>query len=256
MSVLQLFDLSGQVAIITGGSKGLGKAMAQALAQAGAKTIIANRNIAEAEATAQLIMKETGQESKAFALNVTDQLQAEALANYAMEHFGQIDILINSAGINIRGAIDELSYGDFNTVMDVNVNGTWLLTKAVVPHMKNAKYGKIINLASTLGLVGLANRTPYNASKGAIVNMTRGLGLELAPFGINVNCICPGPFLTEMNLALADSPEFKTFIVGATALQRWAQLPEIQGVALMLSSAASNYMCGSILTVDGGWTAR
>ncbi len=256
MSVLKLFDLTGRVAIITGGSKGLGKAMALALAQAGANTLIANRNLAEAQATAADIEKETGKKAIACAVNVTDQLQTEAMAKLAFDTFGRIDILINSAGINIRGAIDELSYGDFNAVMDVNVNGTWLASKAVIPYMKAAKSGKIINLASTLGLVGLANRTPYNASKGAIVNMTRGLGLELAPFNINVNCICPGPFLTEMNLPLADSAEFKTFIVGATALQRWAQLPEIQGVALMLASDAANYMVGSMVTVDGGWTAR
>jgi gluconate 5-dehydrogenase len=122
--------------------------------------------------------------------------------------------------------------------------------------MKKAGGGKIINLASTLGLVGLANRTPYTASKGAVVQMTRALGLELAPFNINVNAICPGPFLTEMNLAIADSEESKKFIVGATALGRWAELREIQGAAIFLASDAASYMVGSMLTVDGGWTAR
>ena len=143
------------------------------------------------------------------------------MAKAAMDAFGRIDILINSAGINIRGAIDELTPEDFSKVMEVNVNGTWLCCRAVTPFMKKAGRGNIINLASTLGLVGLSNRTPYTASKGAVVQMTRALALELAPFNINVNAICPGPFLTEMNLPIADTEEGKKFVVGATALGRW-----------------------------------
>jgi gluconate 5-dehydrogenase len=122
--------------------------------------------------------------------------------------------------------------------------------------MKKNGSGKIINLASTLGLVGLANRTPYTASKGAVVQMTRGLALELAPFNINVNAICPGPFLTEMNIPIAHTEEAKKFVVGATALGRWAELREIQGAAIFLASDAASYMVGSMLTVDGGWTAK
>jgi gluconate 5-dehydrogenase len=122
--------------------------------------------------------------------------------------------------------------------------------------MKMNGSGKIINLASTLGLVGLANRTPYTSSKGAVVQMTRALALELAPFNINVNAICPGPFLTEMNIPIAESEEVKKFIVGATSLGRWARLEEIQGAAIFLSSDAASYMVGSMLTVDGGWTAK
>jgi gluconate 5-dehydrogenase len=173
-----------------------------------------------------------------------------------MDAFGKIDILINSAGINIRGPIDELSLEDFSRVMDTNVTGTWLCNRAVTPYMKNAKKGSIINLASTLGIVGLANRTPYTSSKGAVVQMTRALGLELAPFGIRVNAICPGPFLTAMNVPIANTEEGKKFIVGATALERWAELKEIQGAALLLASEAGSYMVGSLITVDGGWTAR
>ena len=144
---------------------------------------------------------------------------------------------------------------DFSEVLNVNVNGTWLASRAVIPFMKAAGSGRIINLGSALGLIGLANRTPYTASKGAVVQMTKTLALELAPFNILVNIICPGPFLTEMNVAIADTEETKNNILGATALKRWGKLKEIQGIAIFLASDASAYMTGSVLSVDGGWTA-
>ncbi|WPP49351.1 SDR family NAD(P)-dependent oxidoreductase [Catalinimonas niigatensis] len=253
---IKQFDLSGRSAIITGGSKGLGLAMAAGLASAGANVMLVNRNAEEGSAAAQEISSEYDTQAIAFSADITQEAQTEAMAKAAIEAFGQIDILINSAGINIRGAIDTLSSEDFNKVMDVNVNGTWLCCRAVTPHMKQRKRGSIINLASTLGLVGLANRTPYTASKGAVVQMTRALALELAPFNINVNAICPGPFLTEMNIPIADTEEAKKFIVGATALGRWGELREIQGAAIFLASDAATYVVGSMLTVDGGWTAK
>ncbi len=253
---IKLFDLTGKSAIITGGSKGLGLAMAAGLASAGANIMIVNRNEAEGVLAADELKEQYPVRVISYKTDITDQLQTEAMANFAVESFGAIDILINSAGINIRGGINEVSLEDFNKVMAVNVTGTWLASRAVIPYMKNQGNGKIINLASTLGLVGLANRTPYTSSKGAVVQMTRALGLELAPFNINVNAICPGPFLTEMNLSIGDTEETKKFIVGATALSRWARLEEIQGAAIFLASQASSYMVGSIVAVDGGWTAK
>lgn len=252
---IKLFDLTGKVAVITGGSKGLGLAMAAGLASAGADIVLVNRNAADAEKSAEEL-RSFGTRITSFPADITSLEQTQAMAKFVIAAFGKIDILINSAGINIRGPIDELSPADFNRVMDVNVNGTWLASRAVTAIMKQQKSGKIINLASTLGLVGLANRTPYTASKGAVVQMTRALAMELAPCNINVNAICPGPFLTEMNIPIADSDEARDIIIGATALQRWANLQEIQGAAIFLASEASSYMVGSIMTVDGGWTAH
>lgn len=253
---IKLFDLSERTAIITGGSKGLGLAMAEALASAGASVMLVSRTLEEGEEAAAKITRLYGTKAIAFEADVTSVSQTQAMAEAAMDAFGRIDILINSAGINIRGAIDELEPEEFRKVMDINVDGTWLTSRAVTPMMKAQKHGKIINISSTLGVVGLANRTPYTASKGAVVQMTRALGLELAPFNINVNGICPGPFLTEMNVPIAGSDEAKKFIVGATALARWGDLKEIQGAALFLASDASSYMVGSLVTVDGGWTAK
>jgi gluconate 5-dehydrogenase len=253
---IKLFDLTGKAAIITGGSKGLGLAMAAGLASAGASVMLVNRNKEEGVRAAEELSRDYGTKAISFSADVSNKEDTEAMCKAALNEFGRIDILINSAGINIRGPIDEVTPEDFAKVMHVNVTGTWLCCRAVTPSMKKNGSGKIINLASTLGLVGLANRTPYTSSKGAVVQMTRALALELAPFNINVNAICPGPFLTEMNVPIADSEEVKKSIIGATALGRWAKLQEIQGAAIFLASEAASYMVGSMLTVDGGWTAR
>ena len=253
---IKMFNLEGRTAIVTGGSKGLGLAMAAGLASAGANILLVNRNENDGKTAAETIAKAFGVKALSFTADISQQNQTEAMAAFAMEKFGRIDILINSAGINIRGAIDEISLEEFNKVMEVNVTGTWLCNRAVIPHMKAQKSGTIINLASTLGVVGLSNRTPYTSSKGAVVQMTRALGIELAPFKIKVNAICPGPFLTEMNIPVADDPATKQFIIGATALGRWGELKEIQGAAIFLASDAASYMTGSLLTVDGGWTAK
>lgn len=253
---IKLFDLAGQAAIITGGTKGIGRAMAEALASAGADLLIVSRTAHEARAVAGEIARDYGHRAVGIAADVTLPGQAAEIAATALKEFGRIDVLVNSAGINIRGPVEELSPEQFQQVLTVNVTGTWLACRAVVPHMKAAKRGRIINLASAIGLVGVPNRTPYASSKGAVVQMTRTLALELAAHGVLVNAICPGPFLTEMNRPIAGTEDGQKFIIGATALKRWGELEEIQGAVIFLASRASSYATGSMLVVDGGWTAQ
>lgn len=253
---IKQFDLTDRVAIVTGGSKGLGHAIAAGLASAGCDTVLSSRNADEVQATAAEVAEQSSRRSLGIAADVTDADQVQALVDETLREFGRLDILVNNAGINIRGPIDQLSYEEFQRVQQTNVDGVWLMTRAVVPIMKVEGQGRIINLASTLGIVGMQNRTPYATSKGAVVQMTRALALELAPHNILCNAICPGPFLTPMNEPIAESKEAKEFIVGAVALERWGRMEEIQGAAIFLASDAASYVTGSMLMVDGGWTAR
>jgi NAD(P)-dependent dehydrogenase (short-subunit alcohol dehydrogenase family) len=256
MSVLDRFRLDGRTAIVTGSTKGLGKSMAEGLAEAGANLVIVSRNQDEATQTAAEIVQRYGHQASGYACDVTVAEQVDRLVDVVMEEFGRIDILINNAGVNIRGSMDTLTLDEFTQVQNINVTGPWLMCKAVGKHMVAQGYGRVINIGSTLSIIALADRTPYASSKGAIWQMTRALALEWAPYGITVNCMMPGPFATEMNQSIKDDPEaFKTFIA-KIPLGRWGELEEIQGLALFLASDASSFITGAGITIDGGWTVH
>ncbi len=254
--VLERFRLDGRRALVTGGGRGLGRVIAEALAEAGAEVAVTSRSLGTGQAAAREIEGATGRRALAFAADVSVPAQIERLVEEATNALGPIDILVNNAGVNIRGASEDLSEADWDTVIDVNLKAPFLCSRAVLPQMRARGWGRVINLGSILGVVALPGRAPYAAAKAGVINLTRVLALECATSGVTVNAICPGPFATEMNRQLLNDPAKYRAFVERIPMGRWGELDEIAGAAVFLASDAASFVTGSALFVDGGWTAQ
>lgn len=254
--VLESFRLDGRRALVTGGNRGLGRVMAQALAEAGADVAVASRSLAECQTAAEEIAASTGRKALAFAADLTVAATVERLVSDVEAGLGPLDILVNNAGVNVRGAAEELSEADWDAVLDTNLKAPFLLARAVGPAMCRRGWGRIINLGSILGVVALPGRAPYASSKAGVINLTRVLALEWATRGVTVNAICPGPFATDMNRQLVNDPAKYRAFIEKIPMGRWGELREIAGAVVFLASEAASFVTGSALFVDGGWTAQ
>jgi len=250
-----LFDLTGRVALITGGSKGLGLAMARGFAEAGANLVICSRHEDELQRAASQIAAGLSIQAKYIVADMTKRDEVQRLAQDAVAAFGHVDILVNNAGNNLPENLVDITDEKWDYIMELNVTSCMVLSRALAPHMIERKWGRIIHLSSVMALASNPGRAPYSASKAALIGMCKAMALELGPYGITVNCLAPGPFLTDLPMNLLSDEQKKSF-AARTAVLRWGQPRELAGPALLLASDAGSYITGHTLLVDGGLLCR
>jgi NAD(P)-dependent dehydrogenase (short-subunit alcohol dehydrogenase family) len=249
------FNLAGRSALVTGGSRGLGLEMARILAQAGADVAICSRNRAEIDAAAAKLAAETGAKVIGLQADTGKRPEAEQLARDAVARLGKVDILISNAGWNIPQPIEKIRDEDWDSLLELNVTSSMVLSRALAPGMMERKWGRMVYISSIMAHASTEERVAYSTTKVALHGMMKANALHLGPHGITVNCISPGPFATDMPMSIL-SKEQQAKLAGRTAVNRWGQPPELAPAALLLSSDAGAYINGTVLVVDGGALAR